>query len=173
MEPRRVFKFCPQCGAPRTPGEPSCPFTCNTCGLVYFFNPAVAAGAFIQDPEGRTLFIRRARDPARGMLALPGGFIDIAETAEAALAREIREEVDLEITGFRFLCSAPNVYLYREVSYPVLDLYFTARTEQPHAVKALDDVAGCVWRNAADVRAEELAFPSLRIAHAAFLATTA
>ncbi|HMO66541.1 MAG TPA: NUDIX domain-containing protein [Verrucomicrobiota bacterium] len=119
---------------------------------------------FVHDGAGRWLFIRRAKDPARGRLAPPGGFIDIGERAEDALRREIREEVGLELADVRFLTSEVNSYPYREVTYPVLDLCFTARAVQPERAAALDDVEAIAWLPAGEVAEDELAFPSMRAA---------
>jgi len=44
----------------------------------------VAAGVIVQDREGRVLLVRRAKEPARGRLGVPGGFVDVGETAEAS-----------------------------------------------------------------------------------------
>lgn len=51
----------------------------------------------------RVLLIRRARDPFRGRYALPGGFMESAETAEACCLRELREETGLEGRVVRLL----------------------------------------------------------------------
>ena len=95
--PFEVFQYCPKCG--RGPVSPPLEpvVRCAACGFVFFFNPAAAAGAFLHDHNGRLLFLRRAKDPARGKLALAGGFVDYHETAEAGLRREIREEIGLEV----------------------------------------------------------------------------
>jgi mutator protein MutT len=161
MNPPDVFAHCPRCAAPAKGGAN--PFQCAACGLTYFFNPTVAAAAFVFDAAGRCLFIRRAKDPAKGKLAIPGGFIDIGETAEEALHREVREEVGIEIAELAYLGSCTNRYPYREVVYPVVDLIFTARAVNANDAVALEDVAGLEWRRVGEIDPEELAFPSLRM----------
>jgi len=164
MTPLKYFHFCPRCGA-RQSGPPTVPvFQCGGCGFRYFFNPAVAIAVFIRREDGKVLFIRRAKDPGRGKLAPPGGFIDFGETAEEAAAREIREEVGLELGNLEFLCSQPNSYHYAEVTYPVLDLFFTAQAIHGKVATALDDVASLGWFTPESVTAEKLAFPSMQAA---------
>jgi ADP-ribose pyrophosphatase YjhB (NUDIX family) len=108
------------------------------------------------------LFIVRGKDPGKGRLAPPGGFIDLGETAEAAVHREVREEVGIELGQLKFLCSQPNQYLYGGVQYPVLDLFFTADAVSDAAPKALDDVTEVRWMHPAEVAPEALAFVSMQ-----------
>lgn len=165
MTPPELFRFCPRCGAARPADNLGLiPLRCVGCGLVYFFNPTVAAAGLVTDAAGRVLLVRRAKDPSKGKLGVPGGFIDIGESAEDGLRREVREEVGLELDRVRFLTSFPNVYVYREVTYPVVDLYFTAAAVNPDAACPLDGVAGIEWWPPAAVPDAEIAFPSMRAA---------
>jgi len=118
----------------------------------------------VEGEDGRWLFIRRAREPGKGKLAPPGGFIDIGETAEAAACREVREELGAELAGLRFIGSEPNTYLYREVSYPTLDIFFAARLAPGAQPKALEDVASFGWFKSSEVAEQDLAFPSMQAA---------
>jgi ADP-ribose pyrophosphatase YjhB (NUDIX family) len=161
MPPIQHFRHCPACAAAVTPGPN--PLVCAACGFCFFFNPTVSAAAFVFDATGRTLLLRRAKEPAKGLFGIPGGFIDIGEAAEEALHREVMEEVGIEVMDVKYLCSCPNLYPYRGVTYPVCDLVFTAKAVRPEAVQSLDDVAGYEWKGLGDVKEEELAFPSLKL----------
>jgi ADP-ribose pyrophosphatase YjhB (NUDIX family) len=64
---------------------------------------AVSAAIFRDD---RVLIVRRARPPAHGLYTLPGGGVELGETLEQAVIREIQEETALDIepvglAGFR------------------------------------------------------------------------
>ncbi len=55
---------------------------------------AVSAAIF---RDGRVLIVRRARPPAHGLYTLPGGGVELGETLEAAVMREVREETALDV----------------------------------------------------------------------------
>lgn len=64
---------------------------------------AVSAAIF---RDGRVLIVRRDRPPAHGLHTLPGGGVELGETLEQAVIREVREETGLAIAplglvGFR------------------------------------------------------------------------
>src|ERR1700758_652747 len=55
---------------------------------------AVSAAIF---RDGRVLIVRRARPPAHGLYTLPGGGVELGETLEEAVIREVREETALDV----------------------------------------------------------------------------
>jgi ADP-ribose pyrophosphatase YjhB (NUDIX family) len=173
MEPRLHFRHCPRCGAPLTEPPAGKALDCPACGLLLFFNPAVSVGAFIFRPDGAMLWLRRSKDPRRGRLGLPGGFIDFNETAEEALARETREEVGIGVRDAKFLLSLPNRYEYREVTYPVLDLFFSAQAVEPERAAPLDEVSELLWLQPDAVALDEIAFVSVREALVRYRASRA
>ena len=63
--------------------------------------PEPTAGALIQEPEGRILLIKSHK--FNDLYAIPGGHIELGETAEEALRREVREETGLEVHDVEFL----------------------------------------------------------------------
>jgi 8-oxo-dGTP diphosphatase len=58
--------------------------------------PIVGVGAVIV-VDGRVVLIRRRFEPLEGEWSLPGGGVEIGETLEAAVAREIQEETGLDV----------------------------------------------------------------------------
>ncbi|HKF11018.1 MAG TPA: NUDIX hydrolase [Xanthobacteraceae bacterium] len=47
--------------------------------------------------DGRILVVRRARAPAHGLYSLPGGVVEVGETLEETVMREVREETGMTI----------------------------------------------------------------------------
>jgi 8-oxo-dGTP diphosphatase len=62
----------------------------------YPTRPYLAVSAAIVR-DGRILIVRRARPPAHGLYTLPGGGVELGETLEEAVIREVREETALEV----------------------------------------------------------------------------
>ena len=156
------FKFCPRCGASSIQQPARNLLSCNNCGFHFYRNPAVAVAAIIVDSASRILLIRRAKDPAKGKLALPGGFVDFDETAESALHREISEELGLALQSIAYLTSQPNQYLYREVTYPVLDLFFVCRPVATETSLMRTEVESVGWLAPDEIDLREIAFDSMR-----------
>jgi 8-oxo-dGTP diphosphatase len=70
------------------------------------------------DPDGRVLLAKRpAGKPLAGLWEFPGGKVEPGETPEAALIRELKEELDIEVTG---KCLAPLSFTSH--SYPEFHL---------------------------------------------------
>jgi ADP-ribose pyrophosphatase YjhB (NUDIX family) len=168
VTPSQAFRFCPRCG--RGPAErPEVHvLSCPACGLHFHFNPAVAAGILVEDGLGRVLFVRRAKEPARGLLAFPGGFVDFGEAAEGAARREAREETGLEVRDLVFLGSWPNLYEWKGLLYPVADLYFTGRVRDGSLASARHEVLEILWLRPDEVEPAMLAFPTTRAAFARY-----
>ena len=68
----------------------------TTDARIYPNRPYLAVSAAIFR-DGRVLIVRRARPPAHGLYTLPGGGVELGETLEQAVIREVREETGLDI----------------------------------------------------------------------------
>lgn len=113
--------------------------------------PLPSCHALIRDGE-RFLLIQRGRPPFQGFWSLPGGGIELGETVEEALKREVREETGLEIGIRRFLGYADAID-YDEagrVRYHYVILYAEAEV-RGGALAAADDAAAARWVTAADI----------------------
>ena len=81
---------------------------CVSCGEVVFLNPKVVAGVVVE-MDDKVVMVRRRTGVGAGKWSIPAGYVDRGEVVEEAAAREIREEVglDVEITGLLGVYSRP------------------------------------------------------------------
>jgi mutator protein MutT len=141
IHPLSQFKYCPKCGSSNFKEHNNKSKSCSECGFIYYFNSSAAVVAVIENNKGEILVARRSKDPARGTFDLPGGFIDMYETAEEAVCREIREETCLIVKSIEYLFSIPNIYLYSNFNVHTVDLFFKCKVDDFSELKAQDDVS--------------------------------
>jgi NAD+ diphosphatase len=170
MEVSESYRHCPICGVSRVASASSRPFRCHACGYTSFFGPVAAVGGVITNAEGQILLIERAKDPGRGKLGMPGGFVDPYESSELALRREIREEVGLEVGELTFLMTASNSYVYQGIVNPVLDIFYTAQVLEGQSIQAeATEVSSWMWTDPDRNTLQRMAFDSNRQAIAMFI----
>lgn len=86
---------CAYCGTPFAADQPW-PRKCTHCRHTSFVNPLPVAVMLLPVDEG-LLVVRRSIQPGYGKLALPGGYIELGESWQAAAARELQEETGVTI----------------------------------------------------------------------------
>lgn len=161
QHPLEIFGYCPRCGSKNFGINDFKSKRCADCGFVLYFNAIAASVAIIANKKGEILVARRAKEPAKGTLDLPGGFIDSFETAEEGVAREVAEETGLKVKSARYLFSLPNKYIYSGFEEHTLDLFFLCETENG-CVTPADDVEELQWIPIDSLKSEEFGLQSIR-----------
>ncbi len=170
--PKNEFKYCPFCGESGSfKFDGSKKFKCEKCERSYYMNAAAACGAIIETPEG-ILFVRRKFEPKKGMLDLPGGFVDLGETAEDAIARELDEELRFkEGDKLEFFATNPNDYTFGNMLYMTLDIFFKAYVEDTSELVASDDALSIEYIKPKDINLDEIGFASAKTVVKKYLTT--
>lgn len=158
------FKYCPVCGSSRFVVNNIKSKRCEDCGFVYYLNPSAATAAFIIDDQQRVLCVKRRFEPAKGTLDLPGGFVDMDETIEQGMAREVNEETHLTVSSLRFLFSIPNLYVYSGFTVHTTDCYFLCRVDNLEPLHAADDAESLQWIPLDEIDYRKFGFTSTQTA---------
>jgi 8-oxo-dGTP pyrophosphatase MutT (NUDIX family) len=182
-----MWKYCPSCASEGIRFDGSHKYSCSACGFVFYQNTAAATGCVIRTKKGILLLVR-GKEPAKGKLDLPGGFVDPGEGVLEGLVRELREEIGWTPPNFpprrmpagktgdpgacSLFASFPNIYPYRDTVYHTCDMFFTLEapdlTEQDLRLEA-GEIGGLRFLRPAEIRMEDLAFDSTRRALGAYL----
>ncbi len=161
--PKDVIKYCPRCGCNHfNTSDGGRSFRCEECGFVYFINNSAAVACLILDHSNRLLLCRRAEEPEAGKLDLPGGFVEPMETAEQAVKREIREELDVNVIKQKYLTSFPNEYVYSGFSVFTLDMAYLCEIDTFKRISPGDDISAVEFFLPEEIKMEELYSDSIR-----------
>jgi NAD+ diphosphatase len=96
------FRFCPQCATALQPitlaedGGPKERLRCPGCGWTHWNNPTPVLAAIVQYRD-QILLARNAAWPGK-MYALITGFMEAGESPQAGIAREVKEETNLDVS---------------------------------------------------------------------------
>jgi NAD+ diphosphatase len=160
--PKDVIKYCPRCGGNYfKSSDKGRSFNCRDCHFNFFINSSAAVACLIFNEKGKLLLARRAVEPAKGMLDLPGGFVEPTETAENAVRREILEELGVNVTNITYLVSFPNEYVFSGFSVFTVDLAFICSVDPLANMVPADDVAGVEFYFPEEITEEELCSQSM------------
>ncbi len=169
MHPRDAYAHCMRCGAPPTP-QPDNSSRCEACGFRWYWNAAAAVDVIVENGRGEIVITRRAIEPGKGTLDLPGGFVQPDESVEEAARRELAEELGLSVGPLAYVTSFPNRYPYGGMIYFALDLFFTARVSNDAPLHPGDDVGEARFVDPRAVDAADFGLESTRRGFEAFRA---
>lgn len=158
------LKFCPKCGETTLLWDGEKKWSCSHCDFVMYQNVAGAVAVIIRYGD-EILFTRRNQEPKKGKIDLAGGFTDPKESAEQTCVRELFEEMKLKIDASKLVykASLPNVYVYKNIPYNTLDLFYEYEVDSKFAVQLeQSEISETMWIKKSDVKPEDIAFDSQR-----------
>jgi len=159
-----TFTHCPRCGAVTAPISSGHARKCPVDGSEHFPRVDPAMIVLVTDRADRCLLARNAMWPARRVSIL-AGFVEAGESAEQAVAREVREETGVVVGAVSYLGSQP---------WPMpqsLMLGFRAEAAGSTEITVdADEIAEAHWYSRDDLRAavdsgDLLLPPPVSIAH--------
>ncbi len=142
----RTHRHCPRCGAVTEVSKAGWTRTCPADGSEHFPRTDPAVIMLVHDGAGRCVL---ARGPQwqPGRMSVLAGFVEAGESAEAAVAREVREEVGIEVCDVTYVASQPHPFPSS------LMLGYTARLAgDPRLVIDADEIVEAGWFTREQVR---------------------
>ncbi len=101
----RTHQYCGRCGTAMRLRPSERAKECPQCGLLHF--PRIAPAIIVLVERGDELLLARSHRSAPGIYSVLAGFVEPGETLEAAVEREVKEEVGLRIKDIRYFGSQP------------------------------------------------------------------
>jgi 8-oxo-dGTP diphosphatase len=114
---------------------------CRQCDRILYENPLPATAAVVLNDGNSLLLVKRAMEPARGEWCLPGGFVELDETPEQGVLRELHEETGLKGKVDRLI----NVVPEQSPLYGPLIIIGYQVSPQEGRLKAGDDAAAAKY----------------------------
>lgn len=102
---RRDHRYCGRCAAPMTEATEELLYRCSICD--FFTYPRISPAVIMSVMHEGTILLGRSPHFPEGMFSVLAGFVEPGETLEEAVAREVREETNIEITDINYVASQP------------------------------------------------------------------
>ena len=122
----RSVQFCGRCGKKAVHHGTERMMYCTSCGNLMF--PRVAPAVIVAVTDGERLLLTKYAGKENAHFALVAGFVEIGETAEECVQRELLEEVGIHVKDIRYYGSQPWGFAGN------LMLAYTARLDGGHKI---------------------------------------
>ncbi|MDP4011480.1 MAG: NUDIX domain-containing protein [Candidatus Roizmanbacteria bacterium] len=157
------YTYCPKCGS-RLEKIPPNLLTCTNCNLHLYVNPKPTTAILLINQKDEILFVVRKNDPKKGMLDLPGGFVDINETLEDGMVREIEEELGITISSkdLTYLGSSVDEYSYGNIDGRTINAMYRAELPENSSIVPADDVEDFLFISPKNIPYDKLAFQGMK-----------
>lgn len=106
-------RFCGRCQTKTFHSETERAYVCPACGQIEF--PKISPAVIVAITDGDRLLMSRYRGRAYRGYALIAGFVEIGETFEETVSREVMEEVGLKVKNIRYFKSQPWAFTDTEM----------------------------------------------------------
>lgn len=110
---RESRKFCGHCGARTMDSKTERALVCPACGQIEY--PKISPAVIVAVTNGDKLLMSKYRGRAYRGYALIAGFVEIGETFEETVHREVMEEVGLKVKNIRYFKSQPWAFTDTEM----------------------------------------------------------
>ncbi len=142
-------RFCSRCGKSMQPAENERMLLCNACGLQVY--PTISPCVIVAVHDKERLLLTKYKGRPYSNYALIAGFVEIGETLEQAVRREVHEEAGLLVKNIRFYKSQP---------WPFTDIiiagFFAELEGNDKITLQEDELSLAVWMNRKDIPPDEL-----------------
>ncbi len=133
----QTHRFCGRCGQPTVHAPAERAKLCPRCGLLSF--PRLSPAVIMLIRRGDELLLARNKGFADGFFSVLAGFVEPGESLEETVAREVREEVGLEVADIRYFGSQPWPFPHS------LMIGFTATYAAGEIRLQVDEIAEAAW----------------------------
>ena len=150
MSDNKGWRYCPVCGGGLVGGNDKLHGRCRECGQVWWRNskPTVAVVIYNKDNPWEIVLTRRKIEPKLGELDMVGGFVDAGEVFEEAVAREVREELGLEVKLEDFEFRGHELgddYVHGVERYQCLDAWYVLGIDKKTELRGDEEIAEVLW----------------------------
>lgn len=150
--------FCYHCGHQLErsipPGDDREREHCLACDNTHYVNPRILVSCIVHS-DAKLLWIRRGLDPAKGLWAMPAGFMEQGESLQQATVRELGEETGLVIAADALELSVLSSLTFINQVYVVFRVYHREVTLRPPSAE-VQDIA---FLKESEVPWQQLAYP--------------
>jgi NAD+ diphosphatase len=98
-------KYCGKCGSPTKLKEDEIAVICPECGFIVY--PRISPAIIVAVTKGDQLLLARNARNVQGWFSVIAGFVEPGENLEQCVAREVKEEVGIDVENIKYFGSQP------------------------------------------------------------------